>query len=225
MTLDAQQVEALQNSSPTDWTKFDETASVDAHRFGQMTGGLPPGMGPGHDDNLHVRFFMKPRIDREASMKENRPIYKDVPHIEIAIPGDKNNIPLAEVWDQHIRRFPQHWAQFQAGLKEQVVGTPLKVAPFLTESHIEELHFFKIRTIEQLANLSDTNMTWNGAREMQQAAKKYLLKVNGNEALMERMKAMEAELQAMREAKAEAEAQLQAASEPEKQAPKTSIRR
>ena len=225
MTLDAQQVEALQNSTPTDWSKFDRSVGADAHRFGHMTGGLPPGMGPGHDDTLLVRFFMRPRIDNEASNRENRPIYKDVPHIEIAIPGDKNNIVTAEVWEQHIRRFPQYWEQFQAGIKDQVVGTPLKVAPFLTDAHIEELAYFKIRTIEQLANLSDANMSWNGAREMQQAAKKYLLKVNGNEALMERMKAMEAELQTMREAKAHAEAQLQSLPEPEKQASKNSIRR
>ena len=208
MTLDAQQVEALQNSTPTDWSKFDRSVGADAHRFGHMTGGLPPGMGPGHDDTLLVRFFMRPRIDVEASTKENRPIFRDVPHVEIAIPGDKNNIVTAEVWEQHIRRFPQYWAQFQAGIKDQVVGTPLKVAPFLTEAHVEELAYFKIRTIEQLANLSDANMTWQGAREMQQAARKYLDKVSGNEALMARMHAMEAEMQALRDAKAQAEAAL-----------------
>ena len=192
MSLDAAQVEALQTAVPTDWTKFDQTVGADARKFGmQGPGGLPPGMGPGHDDNLHVRFYMRPRIDPERSTQENRPIYRDVPHIEIMIPGDKNNIVTAEVWEQHIRRFPTHWAQFQAGIKEQIVGTPLKVAPFLTESHIEELAYFKIRTIEQLANLSDTNMTWMGAREMSQAAKKYLLTINGNEALMKRIETLE----------------------------------
>ena len=63
MALDAQQVEALQNSVPTDWSKFDQTVSVDARTFGGAPGGLPPGMGPGHDDKLHVHFYMKPRID------------------------------------------------------------------------------------------------------------------------------------------------------------------
>jgi len=192
MSLDAVQVEALQNSVPTDWTKFDQTVGADARRFGgQGLGGLPPGMGPGYDDKLHVRFFMKPRIDPIESGKQNRPIFKDVPFVEIMIPGDKNNIVTAEVWQQHITRFPQHWDQFQAGIKDQVVGTPLKLAPFLTESHVEELAYFKIRTIEQLADLSDTNMTFMGAREMQQAAKKYLLKVSGNDALMARIQALE----------------------------------
>jgi hypothetical protein len=203
MALDAQGVESLQNSVPTDWSKFDQALGSDAHRFGQPTGGLPPGMGPGWDEKLHVRFFMRPRIDAEASTRENRPIYKDVPHIEIMIPGDKNNIVLAEVWDQHIKRFPIHWEQFQAGVKDQVVGTPLKAAPFLTESHIEELAYFKIRTIEQLADLQDAHMTWMGAREMSQAAKNYLKKVSGNEALMERIKALEAAL-AARQAEDEA---------------------
>jgi hypothetical protein len=195
MALDAQQVEALQNSQPpTDWSKFDQTVSVDARQFGSAPGGLPPGMGPGHDDKLHVHFYMKPRIDIEESTKANRPIYKDVAFVTVMIPGDKNNIVTAEVWDLHRRRWPQHWAQFLAGVKDQVVGTPLKVAPFLTEAHIEELAYFKIRTIEQLANLSDTNMTFMGAREMSDAAKKYLLTVNGNEALLERIKALEAQL-------------------------------
>ena len=194
MALDATQVEALQTQVPTDWSKFDATLSADARRVG-ATGinGLPPGMGPGFDDKLHVRFFMRPRIDIEESTKQNRPIYRDIPHIEIAIPGDKNNIVTAEVWEQHIRRFPAYWEQFQAGIKDQVVGTPLKAAPFLTESHVEELAYFKIRTIEQLAELADVNMTWHGAREMKKAAQDYLTKVSGNEALMKRIEALEAE--------------------------------
>lgn len=198
MALDSAQVEALQNSVPTDWSKFDQSVAVDARTFGQAPGGLPPGMGPPHDDKLHVHFYMKPRIDIEESTKQNRPIYKDVPFVTIMIPGDKNNIVTAEVWDLHRRRFPLHWEQFLAGVKDQVVGTPLKVAPFLTEAHIEELAYFKIRTIEQLADLSDANMTWMGAREMKEAARRYLLTVNGNEALLERIKALEQQLNAQK---------------------------
>lgn len=194
MALDAAQVETLQTAVPTDWSKFDETLSADARRVGAPgASGLPPGMGPGHDDKLHVRFFMRPRIDIAESTKQNRPIYRDVPHIEIAIPGDKNNIVTAEVWEQHIRRFPQYWEQFQAGIKDQIVGTPLKMAPFLTESHVEELAYFKIRTIEQLAGMADSNLTWMGAREMKKAAQDYLTKVSGNEELMKRVEALEAE--------------------------------
>jgi hypothetical protein len=167
-------------------------------------------MGPGWDDKLHVRFFMRPRIDPVQSQLENRPIYKDVPHIEIMIPGDKNNIVTAEVWDQHIRRFPEHWKQFQGGIKDQVIGTPLRAAPFLTEAQCEELAYFKIRTIEQLADLSDSNMSFMGARELQQAAKKYIEKTKGADALLSRMDAIEARAAAAEAALAEANAKLEA---------------
>lgn len=211
--------EALETAAsiPTDWSKFDGTLMQP--RAGEP-GGLPPGMGPGWDDKLHVRFFMRPRIDAAKSAEENRPIYKDVPHIEIMIPGDKNNIVTAEVWDQHIRRFPEHWKQFQAGVKEQVVGTPLRVAPFLTEAQVEELAYFKIRTIEQLADMADSNMSFMGARELQQAAKKYLDKTKGADALMARLDAIE-QRAADAEAKlAQAEAALAAVQQAKQQSDK-----
>jgi hypothetical protein len=175
----------------TDWSKFD--GSLMTPQPG-MPGGLPPGMGPGWDDKLHVRFFMRPRIDPVKSQEANRPIYKDVPHVEIMIPGDKNNIVTAEVWAQHIQRFPTHWAQFQAGIKDQVVGTPLRAAPFLTEAQVEELAYFKLRTIEQLADMADNTMTFMGARELKNAAKKYLDQTTGAGALLARIAALEAQL-------------------------------
>tara|TARA_R110000868_G_scaffold197709_1_gene443954 strand:- start:3356 stop:4042 length:687 start_codon:yes stop_codon:yes gene_type:complete len=186
----AEQLGAAQQT-PTDWSKFEGTLMTP---LPGQPGGLPSGMGPGFDDKLHVRFFMRPRIDPEESAKKNRPIYKDVPHIEIMIPGDKNNIVTAEVWSQHIQRFPTHWAQFQAGIKDQVVGTPLRVAPFLTEAQVEELAYFKIRTIEQLAEMPDSGVTFMGARELKNAAVRYLSKTNSAEVLLQRITDLEAKL-------------------------------
>lgn len=185
------EAQAAEELAPTDWSKFD--GSLMTPKPG-MPGGLPPGMGPGWDDKLHVRFFMRPRIDPVESQKANRPIYRDVPHIEIMIPGDKNNIVTAEVWDQHIQRFPTHWAQFQAGIKDQVVGTPLRAAPFLTEAQVEELAYFKLRTIEQLADLADNAMTFMGARELKNAARKYIDMTTGAGALLARIAALETKL-------------------------------
>ena len=224
MALNEQQ--AASEAVPTDWSKFDASMGADAHRFGGGTGGLPPGMGPGHDDKLHVRFFMRPRIDVVKSQEANRPIYKDVAFIEIMIPGDKNNIVTAEVWSQHILRFPTHWEQFQAGVKNQIVGTPLRLAPFLTESHVAELEYFKILTVEQLANLADSNMTFMGAREMQQAAKRFLDKASSNEVLMKRIEELESKLIG---GAAEPDAALEHASagssEPDYSAPRKSLAR
>jgi hypothetical protein len=194
MALDAAQVEILQNSEPTDWTKFDKGLM---HRSpGEMT--WP---GPG-DDKLHVKFYMKPRIDQAESDRQQRPVYKDTPYIEMMMPGEKNVIIREPVWDQHLKRFPAQWQQFLAGESEQVIGTPLKVAPFLTESQVEELAFFKIRTIEQLADLSDTGMNFMGANELKQAAKRFIEKTRGNDALLARIEALEAENRKLQAAQA-----------------------
>lgn len=197
MALTAEQVQDMQNQMPpTDWSKFDA---------GLMTPGINPGFtgpGPG-DDKLHVRFFMKPRIDVEASARENRPVYKDTPYVEIMMPGEKNVIIREPVWSQHQLRFPVQWAQFLAGEKDQMIGTPLKVAPFLTESQVEELAFFKIRTVEQLADLADSNMNFMGAQMFKQAAKKFIEKSHSAETLIARIEALEAENKRLAEASAE----------------------
>jgi hypothetical protein len=53
------------------------------------------------------------------------------------------------------KRFAQQYAAFKAGETEQVSGTPLVEAPWITRSQVEELAYVRIRTIEQLANVGD----------------------------------------------------------------------
>jgi hypothetical protein len=185
MSLDAQQVDDLQNQQPaTDWSKFDQRLAPTDFGRGMFQG----------DDKLHVRFFTMARIDVPASTEANRPIYKDVPYVEIMMPGDKNNIVVEPVWDQHKQRFPTQWDQFKRGEEQQAVGTPLKVAPFLTPAHIAELSLMRIVTIEQLANLADNALNFMGAQEFKQAAKRYLDLTGSNAALLARIAALEAQV-------------------------------
>jgi hypothetical protein len=185
MILDAQQVQDLQNSEPpTDWSKFGSTVSAADFNRGMFTG----------DDKLHVEFFMLARIDIEASTEANRPIFADVPYIKIYIPGDKDNIVIEPVWDQHKQRFPQQWEQFKRGEEQTVKGTPLKSAPFLTPALVAELNYMKIMTIEQLAALNDTAMGFRGAQEYKQAAKRYLDVTGSNSVLLDRIAALEAQI-------------------------------
>jgi len=183
--LNAAQVETLQNDQPpTDWSKFDQHIAPSNYGTGMFAG----------DEKLHVRFFTIARIDVEKSTAEDRPIYRNVPYVEMMIPGDKNNIIVEPVWDQHKQRFPVKWEQFKRGEEQQVVGTPLKVAPFLTPSHVAELAHMNIVTVEQLADLPDTALGFMGAREFKEAAKRFLAKTGSNEALLARIQALEAKL-------------------------------
>lgn len=190
MALDAAQVEQLQNSTPTNWATFDqqldERPDPNAGRFAA-------------DSKLHVRFYSKPKYNPDKSAEQNRPIYEDTVYVEIMMPGEKNNIiqrPALSMRDD--LRFPQHYAQFMKGQQEQMVGTPLKVLPFLSEAQVEELAYFKIRTVEQLADLADS-VNFMGASEMKQKAQKYLAAINGTEALAAQNRNLQAQLDEMRQ--------------------------
>lgn len=173
MNLNAQQVEAMQNSSPTDWSALDaqmgQRSSGDANRFSQ-------------DGKLHVRFFMKPRLNPDKSNEANRPIYEDTEYLEVMMPGEKNNIVIRPTRVGDSQRFHQQYQLFKQGQSEQLVGTPLKVLPFLSEAQIEELAWFKIRTVEQLAELSD-NAQFMGAVELKNKARRWLDLSRSNESL------------------------------------------
>lgn len=189
MALDAAQVEAQQNAVPTNWATFDQQLDdrpdANASRFTM-------------DGKLHVRFYSKPKYNPDKSAEQNRPIYEDTVYVEIMMPGDKNNIvqrPALSMRDD--LRFPQHYEQFLKGQQDQMVGTPLKVLPFLSEAQVEELAYFKIRTVEQLADLSDT-VNFMGASELKQRAKKFLTAMTSGEQLAEQNRSLQSQLDELR---------------------------
>jgi hypothetical protein len=195
---DGQTVEQIQNAVPTDWSALNQQQmdrnDWDKNRFSG-------------DDKLYVKFFMKPRLNTEKSAVANRAVYEDTEYIEIMAPGEKNSIIQRPAWSQDYERFPKHYALFKQGKREQEVGTPLSMAPFLTEAQVEELRYFKVRTIENLAGLSDSVMqNFMGARELQQKAQAYLFKLTSGDSLLARINDQDkviAELRALLEQKTE----------------------
>jgi hypothetical protein len=191
MALNAQQVEELQNSTPTNWNQFDqqlrEQSSWDHNRFAK-------------DGSLHIRFYMSPRLNPDKSAEANRAIYEDTEYVEIMIPGDKHNIVQRPVWSQDIVRFASQYEKFKKGLN-QIVGTPLAAVPFLTQAQVEEFAFFNIRTVEQLANLNDAiSGQFMGAHEFKAKAKAWLDASTSGETLLGKIKDLEAQLAEMKTA-------------------------
>lgn len=187
--LTAAEVEMKQNAEPTDWSKYDQQlqdrGDENANRFAM-------------DGKLHVRFYSKPKYNPDKSAEENRPIYEDTVYVEIMMPGEKHNIihrPAASMRDD--LRFSKQYAMFKAGQADQIVGTPLKVLPFLSEAQIEEFAYFKIRTVEQLAELSD-NVNFMGAQEYKRKAKGFLEASTTGSKLAEENKNLQAQLDEMK---------------------------
>lgn len=134
----------------------------------------------GSDAKLFVRFSVRPTKNEAASVSAGRPVFADTEYVEIVVPGDKQNVVLRPVRDADKQRFGRQYAAFKAGDAEQVTGTPLSEWPAVTRSQVEELAYFKIRTVEQLAGVSDGNLKNAGPfLALRQKARDWLEKAEG----------------------------------------------
>jgi len=106
-------------------------------------------------DTAIARFHIHPVQNDAKSATEGRPVFDDVEYVEIRNPGDKTNIidrPLRPEDKMRFRRQYAHWAETKANITS---GTPLSQWPQVTRGQVEELNYFGVSTVEQLANLSD----------------------------------------------------------------------
>ena len=130
-----------------------------------------PRMQAQADEQLLVKFEIRPKVDSDASAKEGRPIYRDVEYINIRAPGSSDNV-IRPATHRDRNRFARHYQAFKARTSnddaEYVEGTLLAEWPTVSRSQVEELAFFGIKTVEQLANTSDANgqafMGFNGLK-------------------------------------------------------------
>jgi hypothetical protein len=133
------------------------------------------------ESNLFVSFFSDAIELKAESEKQGRPVYKDVPFIRIVVPGDVNNIIERKANDQDKLKFPKAWARFEASEAEGQEGTPLEQWPQMSRSMVKECKYFEIHTVEQLANLSDINVSKMGMgyMDLRNKAKAYLVAAAG----------------------------------------------
>lgn len=154
------------------------------------------------DEKLFVTFEMYPVKDEVKSAEVGHPVFEDVPFIRKVVPGDKNNIIHRPANDGDKRQFAKAWQAFRDGQSGQVSGFPLKEWPAITRSEVENLAYFKVYTVEHLAELSDGAITQVGpVRHLVEKAKAFL--AASKEAapaarLAEQLKARDNEMEVMR---------------------------
>ena len=148
-----------------------ETADFDYTKFTVGNAGPQPG-----DETLLVRFFSKPVQNKKKSLEENRPIFEDQIFVGIKVPGERNEkcFPASDYYKQ---RFPRHWDAYEkrtGGIEAE--GTPLNEWPMITRSQAEELKYYNLYTVEQLAQMSDSNaQNVQGFQNLKEKAKAYLI--------------------------------------------------
>lgn len=146
-----------------------------------------------NEEKLFVQFYIHPKENSTKSLEAGRKICEDREYIRIIVPGDKDNIVErpANINDQ--RRFPSQYAAFKNGQTDPVMsGTPLKMWPMMSRAMVEELAYFKIFTVEQLADLPD-NLAgqFMGIQRFKQSAKDFVEAAKSSAPLEQMRKALE----------------------------------
>lgn len=109
-------------------------------------------------DTVRGIFYMKAVKNNFESAKQGRDIWDEIPYVEILIPGDKLTEVHERVNESHKARWPTSWAAFLANQEAPEEGTPLAEWPPVNRSTVEMLASVKVRTVEQLAGLSDAQI-------------------------------------------------------------------
>lgn len=128
------------------------------------------------DKRLLVVFSRRPWQNKLKSAEEGRPIYEERDYVTIMVPGDKDSVIDRLATDIDKARFSAQYTAFlQKQSQELAVGTPLRAVSFISQSQIKELEFFNCFTVEQLANLADSNaQKFMGINALKQLAQDFL---------------------------------------------------
>jgi len=151
------------------------------------------------DARLWVKFTMRPKEDPAASAEQGRPIFGEAEWIAIMIPGERDTVERP-MEPQDYKRFAKQYAHWKQTGLEAVTGTPLAVWPMVTVSQIEELKHFRVRTVEDLANLADgVTQRFMGIQSLKQKAKAFLeaASANGGAKMQAAIEAKDAQIESM----------------------------
>lgn len=134
-----------------------------------------PGVSDPGDKGLNVTFKMHSHFSDVQTREQGRPIFEMKEYILILIPGDTTSSVFRPAFEHDHIRFPEQYLRFKAG-QEQAIGTPLTEWTQITRAQVDELAFFRISTIEQLAAVSDANcQRFMGLSQLRDKASKYLV--------------------------------------------------
>ena len=145
----------------------------------------------GDDTGLYVEFYMEAEFQSFKSEEEGRPIYEDVPYVRIMFPGDNTkkvvrpaNLKGTDTTPSDSQRWPKQWEAFKNQSVQSHEGTPIDQWPPLSKSTALGLKAMNIHTVEQLAGVSDTALTWLGARDLREKAKSYIASATDSAAVL-----------------------------------------
>ena len=166
-------------------------------------------------------FYREKQLNRKKSEAAQRAVYDEYDAAKFFVPGDNTYEHRERVTDEIKRRFPRQWLAYEQG-KEQVNGMPLESWYKIVSQPglIEEMKSLKIRSVEDLAAITDnvvTSTMWG--LEWRKLAQAEVESRKSKEAIVEANAELVAQMAAMTARLAELEAAKAETAEPEKRRP------
>jgi hypothetical protein len=126
-------------------------------------------------DTVIPRFYIKSVRNETESKRTGSVVYEDREYVELRVPGDKLNIIVTKVDDNHRRRWPQYYKAFVENRVMKPDGFPLNAWAIATPALISTLAELNCHTVEQLAGLPETSLPrFQGMLKIQQQAREFL---------------------------------------------------
>lgn len=143
-----------------------------------------------------VIFYKRAKQNEDKSKEAGRAIYDMRDYVKIITPASRDEVDVP-VQDKHKEAYPRQWAAFVDNKDQDTAsGTLLSVWGGVPPERVEEYIFKKIRTVEQLAAVSDGNLQnlGMGAQADRKRAVEWLAAMSGKAPVM----ALQAEVEALR---------------------------
>lgn len=143
------------------------------------------------NDLIVPRFYIGTKPNPRASQEAGRPIFKQMEMCELRFAGDRRKVsvfPAHEIEPNATRErgkdttyaelYADQYRSFKATEQQEVSGTPLSEAPFLTEARRKELRAVNVHSVEALASIDGAPLKnlGPGGREDKEKAMAYLAK-------------------------------------------------
>lgn len=109
-----------------------------------------------------VRFYEDAYKNEAKSKEAGRAVYDTVDWCEIKVLAERDTVvgPVHKMHPDPRQRFPEAWARYQSNRQsEGLVGTPLREVAWLGRGEVETLKAAGVKTLEQLAEIHDGNVT------------------------------------------------------------------
>jgi hypothetical protein len=166
---------------------------------------------PRDPDSVLIPTFRNHAVPNEAkSITAGRPIYDDVEVVDIRRAGsrDFSTHPSTEfarwvidprtggqIKETYAERFRHQYQQYKAQAQQTLTGTPLDVAPFLSEARRAEMRALNVLTVEQLAHVDGQELKnlGPGGRDLKNQAMEYIEQSKTNAPTMQLAAELEAE--------------------------------